>query len=146
MTDATTGAPLDLDWSGLEVLSYEECRRLLSDAPVGRIGFVQDGSPVILPINYVLDGGLIVFRSGRGSKLDSAMMGRPVCVEVDSWDVAEHVGWSVLAKGLAEHMTDGDEVDRLDRLPVKPWSRPDLRHEWISVMIEELSGRRIHQG
>ena len=50
MTDATTGAPLDLDWSGLEVLSYEECRRLLSDAPVGRVGFVQDGSPVILPM------------------------------------------------------------------------------------------------
>lgn len=146
MTDATARTDLNLDWSGLEVLSYDECRRLLSDEPVGRVGFVQDGSPVILPINYVLDGGSIVFRSGRGSKLESAMMGRPVCVEVDSWDVTEHTGWSVLAKGFAEHVTDGDEIDRLDQLPVKPWSRPDLRHEWIRVMVEELNGRRIHQG
>lgn len=146
MTDATAGTSLNLDWSGLEVLSYEECRGLLERQPVGRVGFVQDGSPVILPINYVLDGGSIVFRSGRGSKLESALMSRPVCVEVDSWNVVEHTGWSVLAKGLAEHVIDGDEIDRLDALAVKPWSRPDLRHEWIRVMIEELSGRRIHQG
>ncbi|HPU39264.1 MAG TPA: pyridoxamine 5'-phosphate oxidase family protein [Microthrixaceae bacterium] len=144
MTDATSPrSELDLDWSGLEVLSYDECRRLLDVQPVGRIGFVQDGSPVILPINYILDGGLIVFRSGRGSKLDMAMMGRPVCVEVDSWDIVSHTGWSVLAKGFAEHVIDEDEIDRLDRLPVTPWSRPDARHEWIRVMVEELTGRRI---
>ena len=147
MTDATApDTGLDLDWSGLEVLPYDECRRLLESTPVGRVGFVQDGSPVILPINFLLDGGSIVFRTGRGSKLESALMGRPVCIEVDSWDVQEHEGWSVLAKGIAEHVTDGAEIDRLDELPVKPWSRPDLRHEWIRVMLEELSGRRIHKG
>jgi nitroimidazol reductase NimA-like FMN-containing flavoprotein (pyridoxamine 5'-phosphate oxidase superfamily) len=142
MTDATAEG-LDLDWSGLEILSYDECRRLLANEAVGRVGFVQDGEPLILPVNYVVDGGTIVFRSGRGSKLESALMNRPVCIEVDSWDVVEHTGWSVLAKGLAEHVTDGDEIDRLEQLPVRPWSRPDLRSEWIRVMIEELSGRRI---
>ncbi len=144
MTDATASeSGLDLDWSGLEVLSYDECRRLLSAESVGRVGFIQDGSPVILPVNYVLHGGTVVFRSGRGSKLESALMSRPVCVEIDSWDVMEHTGWSVLAKGIAEHVIDSDEIDRLEQLPVRPWTRPDVRHEWIRVMIEELSGRRI---
>ncbi len=144
MADATASdTGLDLDWSGLEVLSYDECRRLLSDESVGRVGFVQDGSPVILPVNYVLVGGTVVFRSGRGSKLESALMSRPVCVEIDSWDVMEHTGWSVLAKGIAEHVIDSDEIDKLEQLPVRPWTRPDVRHEWIRVMIEELSGRRI---
>jgi len=128
---------VDLDWSGLEILSYDECRRLLS--------YVANGSPVVLPINFTLHGGSIVFRSGRGAKLESAVMHEPVCVEIDSWNVVEHTGWSVLAKGIAEHVVDGAELEELDRLPVRPWSRPDLRHEWIRVVIEDLSGRRIHQ-
>lgn len=136
---------LDLDWSGLELLGFEECRRLLGSVPVGRLGFVQDGSPVVLPINFAFDRRSIVFRSGRGSKLEAATMGRAVCVEVDAWNAVEHTGWSVLAKGTAEHVTDGDELDRLARLPVKPWCRPDVRHEWVRVTVEELTGRRIHQ-
>ncbi len=136
---------VDLDWSGLEILSYDECRRLLSTEAVGRIAYVANGSPVVLPINFTLHGGSIVFRSGRGAKLESAVMHEPVCVEIDSWNVVEHTGWSVLAKGIAEHVVDGAELEELDRLPVRPWSRPDLRHEWIRVVIEDLSGRRIHQ-
>jgi len=148
MTGATSSdedMDLDLDWSGLEVLTYDECRYLLSIEPVGRLGFVHDGSPVVLPINYVLDGGSIVFRTGRGSKLETATMGRAVCIEIDSWNALEHTGWSVVAKGHAEHVADGAELERLARLPVKPWCRPDVRRNWVRVMIEELSGRRIHQ-
>lgn len=69
---------VDLDWSGLEILSYDECRRLLSTEAVGRIAYVANGSPVVLPINFTLHGGSIVFRSGRGAKLESAVMHEPV--------------------------------------------------------------------
>ena len=143
--DAGAREHLDLDWSGLEVIGMEECRRLLSSVPVGRLGFLQEGSPVVLPINFHVDRRSIVFRTGRGSKLEAATMGRAVCVEVDAWNAVEHTGWSVLAKGTAEHVTDGAELDRLVRLPVKPWCRPDVRHEWIRVRVDELTGRRIHQ-
>lgn len=142
--DAQPG--FDVDWSGLEVLGYAECRLLLGQERVGRIGLVDAGSPVILPVNFALDGSSIVFRSAHGAKLESAVMGRPVCIEVDSWNVLTHTGWSVLAKGVAEHVIDGDEIRRLDRFPVRPWAHPEVRHEWIRVHIDELSGRRINLG
>lgn len=138
-------AEIDVDWSGLEILSTTECRTLLSTVGVGRVGFVEAGGPVILPVNYTMDGPAVVFRTGGGSKLSMAMMQRPVCFEIDDWNTMTHTGWSVLAKGVADEVLDDDELTRLRRLPVQPWSRPDLRDHWVRIMIEELSGRRITQ-
>ena len=47
----------------LQVLSSDECYRLLSTTDVGRIGVMVDGYPVIIPVNYALDRGVFV---GRG--------------------------------------------------------------------------------
>ena len=136
---------IDLDWSGLEILGTDECRTLLASVGVGRVGFVEAGGPVILPVNYTVDGHAVVFRTGGGSKLSMAMMQRPVCFEIDDWNTMTHTGWSVLAKGVADEVLDEEEISRLRRLPVQPWSRPDLRDHWVRIMIEELSGRRITQ-
>ena len=143
MTDRTD---VNVDWSGQEVLSPDECWRLLDAAPVGRVGFVDDGSPVILPVNFALDGHAIAFRSAAGSKLGAAIMERPVCLEVDHWDALSHTGWSVLAKGTAEHVLDDEGLTRMSRLRVVPWSRPDLRIEWVRVIVDEVTGRRLRPG
>ncbi len=134
---------LNLDWTGLEILSPDECFRLLRQTAVGRIGFVERGGPVILPVNFAVDGRAAVFKSGVGSKLSAAMMQEPVCLEVDDWDTLSHTGWSVLARGVADVVLEEDETDRLDRLPVQPWTRPDVRWHWVRVMIEDMTGRRI---
>ncbi len=133
----------NVDWSGLQVLSVDDCRAHLTVGAVGRIGFVEEGGPVILPVNYTMDGHAVVFRSAAGSKLSLGMMQRPVCFEVDDWDTQTHTGWSVLAKGVADEVLDEEEIARLEQLPVRPWSRPDLRDHWIRIMVEELTGRRI---
>lgn len=138
--DAT---PPATDWSGLEILSIDECHRLLRAHHVGRLAFVEAGSPVILPVNYSVDGHAVVFRTGRGSKLASAIMGAAVCFEIDDHDPVEHTGWSVVMKGLADHVLDQSELDRLDGLPLMPWSSPDVRQDWVRVMPEEITGRRI---
>ena len=134
---------LDLDWSGLEILKFEECFDLLRSTPVGRLGFVDHGEPVILPVNYAVDGRSVVFRTAHGSNLSSAMLQRPVCLEVDEWDANDHTGWSVLIRGIADEVLDDDQIDRYLALPVLPWTRPDLRHHWVRVMTEEVTGRRI---
>jgi nitroimidazol reductase NimA-like FMN-containing flavoprotein (pyridoxamine 5'-phosphate oxidase superfamily) len=136
-------AGTNVDWSGLEILSPEDCRSHLRLGAVGRVGFVEEGGPVILPVNYTMDGTAIVFRTAAGSKLSVGMMQRPVCFEVDDWDTMTHSGWSVLAKGVADEVLDAAEIERLEQLPVRPWSRPDLRDHWIRIMVEELTGRRI---
>jgi nitroimidazol reductase NimA-like FMN-containing flavoprotein (pyridoxamine 5'-phosphate oxidase superfamily) len=137
------GEHANVDWSGLEILSAEDCRAHLAAGAVGRIGFVEEGGPVILPVNYTMDGHAIVFRTAAGSKLSMGMMQRPVCFEVDDWDTVSHTGWSVLAKGVADEVLDDAEIARLEQLPVRPWSRPDLRDHWVRIMVEELTGRRI---
>jgi len=133
------------DWSGLEVLSVDQCHELLASTAVGRVGFVDAGSPMILPVNFTMDGRAVVFRSAPGSKLAAAMLQRPVAFEVDDWDPVNHTGWSVLATGVADLVDDPDETARLERLPVRPWSRPDLRDQWVRVMVEELTGRRLRR-
>jgi len=136
----------NLDWAGLTVLRVEECVDKLRAAPVARLGFVDAGEPVILPVNIAWHDGSIIFRTAHGSKLGAAMMGYPVCVQVDAWDAMEHRGFSVLAKGTAEEVVDDESIAEFERLPVRPWSRPDLRTHWVRVRVNDLTGRAIVHG
>ena len=48
----------------LEVLSDDECLRLLGEAVIGRVGFQADDVLHILPVNYAVDAdGTVVFRT-----------------------------------------------------------------------------------
>ena len=60
------------DHAGLEILPFDECLRLLASVPVGRVGFFADGEIVVLPVNHVVDGHDVVFRTAYGSKLSAA--------------------------------------------------------------------------
>ena len=129
----TNDIDLGLDWSGLAILAPDDCYDRLRHAHVGRIGFVDQGEMVILPVNIAIDGHSIVFRTGHGAKLSTAVMGSPVCVEVDDWDDFEHTGWSVLARGVAEEVLDDEQIAHLETLPVRPWANPDVRPRWVRV-------------
>ena len=69
---------LPLDHSCLGVLSKEECLRRLGTASVGRVAFVDQGEPVILPVNHGMDGEAVVFLTAPGSKLVAADSELPV--------------------------------------------------------------------
>lgn len=141
--DSTSGPNTNVDWSGLTILGPEECFELLDKAAVGRVGFIDQGGPVILPVNFAMDGRSPVFKTAEGSKLAAAMVQKPIALEIDDWDPVTHTGWSVLAKGVADLILDDDEIAELDKLPVQPWTRPDLRHHWVRILVEEMTGRRI---
>ncbi len=61
-----------LDHAGLETLNFDTCLRLLASVPVGRVGFVADGEVQILPVNHLVDGQDVVFRTAHGAKLSVA--------------------------------------------------------------------------
>jgi len=63
---------MDADHSGLEVLSRDECLRLLSGARTGRVGFHADALPVVLPVAFAVDYLGIVVRVRAGSQIDYA--------------------------------------------------------------------------
>lgn len=133
-----------LDHSGLEILSKDECLELLASEPVGRIAFIHEGAPVVLPVNHRVEGRTVVFRTDLGSKLSAAVMERVVAFEVDSYDAATQSGWSVLLRGTAESVDDTDAVAELDRLELTPWAAAGDRQHWVRVHPDEISGRRVH--
>ena len=54
--------------TAIERLDPEECWALLGQMNVGRLAVLVEGHPDIFPVNYVLDGQGIVFRTGAGTK------------------------------------------------------------------------------
>ena len=106
----TTSLPLD--HSGMGVLSRDECYDRLRTARVGRLAFVSDGDPVILPVNHGVDGESIVFRTAPGSKLLAGDSELRVAFEVDGYDVDRRSGWSVLVRGTASTVEDVGEIRR----------------------------------
>ena len=51
-----TPTPITLDCSGMEVLTLRGLPGPVVDRKVGRLGFVEAGGPVILPVNFAMDG------------------------------------------------------------------------------------------
>lgn len=134
-----------LDRGGLEVLDSDTCLELLGTVPVGRIGFIYAGEVVVLPVNFVVDGTTVAFRTAVGSKLDAALRRARATFEADHFDPATRTGWSVLLKGTVDIVTDPDEAVRLDRTGLQPWADGVPRTHWVRLRPDEISGRRIHR-
>ena len=91
----------------IEALTDDVCLTLLSSHGVGRMAFVGDDDvPVILPVNYIVDGNDIVVRTDHGETYEHVPL-HWVAFEVDEFDTEAQVGWSVLVRGRARDVTDG---------------------------------------
>jgi uncharacterized protein len=126
----------------LEAMPDAECVRRLRSSDIGRIALVDhEVRPVIFPVNYFFDEGMIAFRTAPGSKLDLAP-GAPACFEIDGWDPDAGIGWSVVAKGIAHDVTQprGAPTGRIRFWPVQPLA-PGSREHWIAIRVDEITGR-----
>lgn len=126
-----------------EKLTTQECLDLLGRHHLGRLAFVDRVGvvPQIIPVNYVLDGDVVVFRTDPGSKLAAAIRGAPVAFEVDGVDEQQRVGWSVVVRGDASEVTEATELDRLRQGPLVPWA-PGAKSHYVRVP-GRVTGRRI---
>ena len=138
-----TQPSLPLDHSGLGVLSARECFDRIARTPVGRIAFVSNGDPLILPVNHALDGDAVVFRSNAGSKLLAADTSSSVAFEVDSFEPARRSGWSVVVRGVAETVEDEKEIARLNEFGLDPWADRSNRPFWVRITTYGITGREI---
>lgn len=127
----------------LVALDVDECVTLLEQAPWVRIGFITDDAPHVLPVNHLLRDDAIFFRTAPGSKLGTAAAGARVAVEADGGDERTRIGWSVVAHGNAEIVTDPVLEERLLAQPFEPWALPDDKGFWVRVEVSSISGRRI---
>lgn len=133
------------DHAGAEVLPERECLELAASVPVGRIAFVSDGEVVVFPVNHVVDGRDIVFRTGMGRKYWAGDYRKNATFEVDDWDPQQKSGWSVMLMGRLEVIdrTEDLELERLGALGIQPWADGEPKDEFLRLVPAEITGRRI---
>lgn len=124
-------------------LPESACWNLLAGQEVGRLSTALNQEAEIFPINFVLDGEAIVFRSAEGTKLFQLAVNSHVAFEVDGW--TEESGWSVVAKGRAELIEDPAQLARLAKLPLRPWV-PTRKQHWVRVAVDSVTGRHFDFG
>ncbi|MFP4233463.1 MAG: pyridoxamine 5'-phosphate oxidase family protein [Nitriliruptoraceae bacterium] len=135
------------DRQGLEVLPLNQCLSLLRSRPLGRLAYLAAGSPVVVPVNHLVDGATVVLRTVTGGKLDAALAGEPVAFQLDDHDPARGTGWSVLVRGRAEVVDDPELRARYEN-KLDSWAIADEEPDvsWLRIVPDEVSGRRLRRG
>jgi nitroimidazol reductase NimA-like FMN-containing flavoprotein (pyridoxamine 5'-phosphate oxidase superfamily) len=130
-----------------EELNEDECLQLISPGGIGRIAYVGRFGPAVLPVNYKVLNGAIVFRTAENSPLDEDLRtgitdaDYKVAFEIDDIDTARRRGWSVLVQGPAHHVT-GAEEDAVRRAGVESWA-PGDRELFVRIVPSRVTGRRV---
>lgn len=126
----------------VETIGDDECRTLLEGCEIGRVAFIADDAPTILPVDFMLYENMIVFRSDPGSKVAHIPLAY-VCFEADG-AVGPDVVWSVVVHGPARDVTTAlnDQFEQMRRVPMSSFAVMDDPH-WLAIDIERISGRRL---
>jgi nitroimidazol reductase NimA-like FMN-containing flavoprotein (pyridoxamine 5'-phosphate oxidase superfamily) len=130
------------DRLGMMVLPTHECLALLRSVEVGRLAANGD-FPEILPVNFVVADGTVMFRTAPGSKLAALTNDQRVAFEADGYDAAAGEAWSVVVKGLADVLRHPHQVLEAADLPLFPWQTAP-KHHFVRIEPVEITGRRFH--
>ncbi len=136
----------------IEHLSLAESVSLLRESTFGRIAFLIDDYPVVLPVNFRLatlyGRTWIAIRTRPGNVIDH--QGMKVAFEADGADSADSAesadgqhrqGWSVLVRGTLQHV-DPDVAGIRERFDSEPWLSAE-RDAWLIVEPYAITGRRL---
>ncbi len=134
----------------LEHLDEAECLRLIGAGGIGRIAYTGKYDLTVLPVNYKLHDGAILFRTSTDSltaaelRTGSAGSEYRVAFEVDNFSPASRDGWSVLVQGPAHHLDDEAERAQALAAGVEAWPGGEHDH-FIKVSPMRVTGRRIRR-
>lgn len=127
-------------------LSHQECETLLRSGVVGRVAVSTPAGPHIVPVNYSVVNDSITLRTSPYSLLGTYGRNTLLAFEVDYFDYAAQHGWSVLARGRAEVVTEPAELEHIrSNWAPRPWIR-GARNLYLQLPWSDLSGRRIGTG
>lgn len=123
------------DRGRIEALTPATCWSLLGGASVGRIALrAVDDEIEIYPINFVVDGASIVFKTAPGTKLALVSQTARSTFEADDFDFYEGTAWSVVAKGTTEIVDDGPMI--------RTWQQGH-KPMYVRLTPDAISGRRF---
>ncbi|MEW1913356.1 pyridoxamine 5'-phosphate oxidase family protein [Kitasatospora sp. NPDC085895] len=123
-------------------LTEQECWERLGTHGVGRIALPGERFPLVLPVNYTVDGRAVAYRTADFGAA-AAAAGEDVAFEVDRVDDRRRSGWSVLLGGRAERVREPEAQQRLTGLAAaEPWAGGH-RSLWIRIVPERVTGRVV---
>lgn len=125
-------------------LDEPTCWGLLVRAGLGRIGVVQHGEVVVLPVNAAVVDRHVVFRTNERSSLAATPDGTVVAFEADQTETVAESGWSVLVRGRLRRVTDPHETARLAATGLHPWA-PVAGDCWMAITPVRVTGRMIER-
>ena len=147
MSVHSSGAP---NGPVLEHLDEAECLRLISPGGIGRIVYMGRYGLTVLPVNYKLHDGAIMFRTAQdsptGEDLQTGIAHAEynVAFEIDEIDPVRREGWSVVIHGPAHQMTTDAERASVEESGVVPWPGGEKEHA-IRITPSRITGRRLRQ-
>lgn len=94
-------------------LKEDQAREILEKKHFAHLGCVlDDGTPYVIPVNYLLKEGAIYIHSLEGKKLEALRNNRNACVQVE--DIRSPFKWrSAIAFGEFEEVEDPDQKARI---------------------------------
>ena len=127
----------------ITVLSEEESWRRLGGVALGRLVTSFAGEPEIFPVNYVVQGRTVLFRTAEGTKLFSAVASSTVVFEADDHNADE--GWSVIVRGRARMLRTAAEIEEAEHARLKTWIAT-RKIRYVLVTPSEVTGRHFTFG
>jgi nitroimidazol reductase NimA-like FMN-containing flavoprotein (pyridoxamine 5'-phosphate oxidase superfamily) len=145
-TSLQDAASTQLSGPGFEVLDREQCLSLLSSATIGRVGVTIGALPAVLPVNFCLIDGHVVFLTGQGSQLSAALRGTVVAFEVDWASELTREAWSVHIVGVSRVIKpQAADWAAVELAGLRPWVPMRGRH-MVKIVPEKISGRHFSPG
>lgn len=124
----------------VEELSLEACWQLLEREQFGRLAYRLVDEVHLVPINYAVDSGTLLFRTASGNKLLAAALHSDVAFEIDWHD--DRSAWSVVVRGEL-HRLQEDEQHRVDALLLHSWL-PTHKYDVVELKPATVTGRRFY--
>ena len=124
-------------------LSPVECRSRLDTTHVGRLAFLAPDGLRMVPMNYAMNGDVIVFVTAPDSHLATHGEGAEAVFEIDEIDAEGEQAWSVVVSGRLERPPAADEDwDIAGWRNPTPWVAGD---RWFHLQLRSsaITGRRL---
>ena len=134
--------PLTAPAPAIETLAEDVSWAHLAAASIGRIAVMSADGIDIFPVNFVVDGTTVVFRSAAGTKLFEVVLGGRIAFETDGYEAGHGRAWSVVLKGHGEVIDRWGEIYAAQELPIVPWNHSP-KERFVRVIPTSVTGRRF---
>lgn len=129
--------------NGIHKLDRAESWAKLESQALGRLVTSVGDHMDIFPINYVIDGESIVFRTAEGNKLSELTINQHVLFEADHFD--DDAAWSVVVHGTAARLEDDEEIKSAEELMLEPMI-PTMKRNFVKITPAKITARSFARG